>query len=153
MAKTFEDYFTELQADMVDICLEYVEDKAEKIYIMCFCEDGEYEGNYFFMVNGKVVDDNDINDVLGPGNEIDTSGDLQGQVLNVFIEDILEMERVCKEFKRPMPTLTKMVYDATKNSLQADYKYGIILGNQTSIDVMDIFEEWFEEEKKKHNKN
>ena len=33
MAKIFEDEFMEAQADMVSICLEYVEDDAEKIYI------------------------------------------------------------------------------------------------------------------------
>jgi hypothetical protein len=35
MEKIFEDYFSELQADMVSICLEYVEDRAEKVYIYC----------------------------------------------------------------------------------------------------------------------
>lgn len=33
MSKVFENYFSELQADMVSICLEYVDDRAEKIYI------------------------------------------------------------------------------------------------------------------------
>lgn len=36
MEKIFEDYFSELQADMVSICLEYVEDRAEKVYILFF---------------------------------------------------------------------------------------------------------------------
>lgn len=31
--KVFEDYFTEIQSDMVSICLEYVKNKADKIYI------------------------------------------------------------------------------------------------------------------------
>ena len=31
--KMFEDYFTEIQSDMVSICLEYVENKADEIYI------------------------------------------------------------------------------------------------------------------------
>lgn len=30
--KVFEDYFTEIQSDMVFICLEYVENKADEIY-------------------------------------------------------------------------------------------------------------------------
>ena len=33
MAKIFEDHFSELQADMVSICLEYVSGKADKIFI------------------------------------------------------------------------------------------------------------------------
>lgn len=30
MGKIFENHFSEIQTDMVDICLEYVEDRAEK---------------------------------------------------------------------------------------------------------------------------
>ena len=30
MDKTFEDYFGELQADMIDICLEYAEERVDK---------------------------------------------------------------------------------------------------------------------------
>ena len=32
--KVFEDYFSELQSDMVSICLEYVDNEAEEIYIL-----------------------------------------------------------------------------------------------------------------------
>lgn len=32
IGKVFEDYFTELQTDMISICLEYAEDRAEKIF-------------------------------------------------------------------------------------------------------------------------
>lgn len=40
MGKVFEDYFSELQTDMVEICMEYVEDRSEKIYIYCSFEGG-----------------------------------------------------------------------------------------------------------------
>ena len=55
MGKVFEDYFSELQTDMVEICLEYVEDRAEKIYIYCSFEGGVQSCNFFYKVNGKVV--------------------------------------------------------------------------------------------------
>ncbi len=31
MSRIFEDYFSELQADMVSICLENVEDRADRV--------------------------------------------------------------------------------------------------------------------------
>lgn len=34
MTKIFEDFFSEYQADMVSICLEYVDDKADKIWLL-----------------------------------------------------------------------------------------------------------------------
>ncbi|MED3318194.1 hypothetical protein QCI44_11560 [Bacillus cereus group sp. RP37] len=36
--KEFEDRFSELQADMISICMEYVEDRADKVYIYASCE-------------------------------------------------------------------------------------------------------------------
>lgn len=47
MGKVFGDYFTELQTDMISICLEYAEDRAEKIYIYCSYENGMISGDFF----------------------------------------------------------------------------------------------------------
>ena len=33
MTKIFEDEFMEVQSDMVSLCLEYIESKADNIYI------------------------------------------------------------------------------------------------------------------------
>ncbi len=38
MSKTFEELFSEIQSDMVSICLEYVENRADKIFIYCSFE-------------------------------------------------------------------------------------------------------------------
>ena len=35
MTKIFEDFFSEYQADMVSIGLEYVNEKADTVYIYC----------------------------------------------------------------------------------------------------------------------
>lgn len=40
MTKTFEDKFMERQADMVDIAKEFIEDRAEKIYLYGSIENG-----------------------------------------------------------------------------------------------------------------
>lgn len=47
MTKVFEDYFSELQADMVSICLEYVNNKADMIYIYASNEYGQFSTDVF----------------------------------------------------------------------------------------------------------
>lgn len=59
--KVFEDYFTELQTDMIEICLEYVENKAEKIYVLCSCEQNVTSGSWFCKMNGQVVRKHKLN--------------------------------------------------------------------------------------------
>ncbi len=45
--KEFEDQFSELQGDMISICLEYVEDRADKVYVYGSCEEGITESAFF----------------------------------------------------------------------------------------------------------
>nr|WP_242168311.1 hypothetical protein [Priestia koreensis] len=45
--KEFEDQFSELQGDMISICLEYVEDRADKVYVYDSCEKGITSGRFF----------------------------------------------------------------------------------------------------------
>ena len=84
MGKVFEDYFSELQADMVAICLEYVENRAEKIYIYCSFENGMISSGFFYRVNGKIVKKNKLNDVIVDGQKkYDVSIERQKGAINI----------------------------------------------------------------------
>lgn len=56
MGKVFEDYFSEFQADMISICLEYVFDRVNKIYIYCSYEEGLISNDFFYNINGEIVE-------------------------------------------------------------------------------------------------
>lgn len=127
MGKVFEDYFSELQTDMVEICMEYVEDRAEKIYIYCSFEGGVQSCNFFYKVNGKVVKKSRLNDVIVDGQEeYDVSIPRQRDVMAILNEDMVALRKLCEEYQREMPTQIKLIYDVAANSLNADYSYDII---------------------------
>ena len=48
--KEFEERFSELQADMISICMEYVEDRADKVYVYASREEGIISGSYFIAL-------------------------------------------------------------------------------------------------------
>ena len=50
----FEKAFTEVQKDMVSTCLEYVDDKADKVYIYACNEEHEICCHFLFEIAGKV---------------------------------------------------------------------------------------------------
>lgn len=54
MSKVFEDVFSEILADIVAICLEYVENKAEKKYIYCSLESGIVSSSFFTILMAKL---------------------------------------------------------------------------------------------------
>jgi hypothetical protein len=146
MAKVFEDYFSEIQADMVSICLEYVNGVADKIYIYCSYESGMIAPSYFYSINGKLVERHKLNDV--GSIQYDVSPERQKQVFSIIIDDIKTMIKLCDEHKREMPTEMKMIYDVKTRKFKADYSYELIYTNVPDKIADHVANEWFEEVKK-----
>lgn len=151
MERTFEDYFSELQADMVDICLEYVDDRADEIYIYCCNEDGMVTSNYFYNIDGNILMKHKLNDVSTNNIEYDVSGERQGMVLDILIKDIEQIEELCLKYKREIPTEIKLIYNVKENSLKAEYKYENVWSSEPNKLPQHVAKEWFEEIKSKYS--
>ena len=147
MEKNFEDYFSELQTDMVSICLEYIENKAENIYIYGSYEPNAYYFNVFFRIEGKYVLKHQVNDNFSTPI-YNTATDRQIGVQRIGINDLEEIHKKCEEFNREMPTEIKLYYNVKSNSLKGQYKYDLVYSNDNELLPSDIFESWFEEVKK-----
>ncbi|KKI92093.1 hypothetical protein WQ54_10945 [Bacillus sp. SA1-12] len=144
--KGFEDRFSELQADMISICMEYVEDRADKVFIYASCEEGMVSGKFFYLINNQYVKCHKVNDALENGEEsYDVSPERMFKVLQIIGEDIEEIEILCKEYERDMPTEMKLIYDAKSGKFQAEYKYDLIHTNDDIKTADDFADEWFEE--------
>jgi len=141
----FEDEFSELQADMVDICNEYSCEAAEKIFIYA-ANEGMILAHHFYCINNKVLDCQELNK-SELSIEFDVSDDCQEQVLDILNEDIKKIQSVCDKYNQPVPKLMKVVYEPKTKKFNAEYKYE----NQTSdkISVFDNYDAWFEEERAK----
>ena len=145
MSKVFEDYFSELQADMVSICLEYVENRAQKIFIYCSFEEGLVSSDFFYKVANSVLERHKLNDIVNEGQEkYNIDVDRQMAVMDIINEDIEKIYKLCKEYKREMPTEIKLIYDVDKNSLEGEYKYDIVYSNDPVKTADYIAMEWFE---------
>ena len=142
MSKEFEDYFSELQIDMIDICLEYVRDQGDNAYVYCSKENNMYSVGYFYKINGKMKKRSKVNEELP---ECDVSGKMQKAVMDVLMENWQKMEEICKEFNRPMPTEIKLNYDIKNNKVGAQYQYENVYSKHPSKGPGDIEREWFDE--------
>lgn len=145
MTKVFEDYFMDIQADMVSLCLEYSDSKAEKIYIYASNENNAMTFNFFLEVNNRLVTSNNVNSALPKEDgKIDDSIDRRRAVLKIGVEDLQRINSICEEYNQPVPTEMKLTYDVISNSLDAKYKYNKVYSN-TNNSSYDVFNEWFEE--------
>ncbi|MNI56847.1 hypothetical protein D3C73_1118740 [compost metagenome] len=141
MGKVFEDYFSELQSDIVSICLEYVDKRADVIYICCYHELGEYGMDVFYKINDVFVEKHKVNEIY---SEIDVSEERQYAVLRIGNEDLLKIINLFEKYNREMPTEMKLTYDVIKNKLEATYSYDLKFTN-LSKSASEVFDEWFEE--------
>lgn len=150
MTKVFEDYFSELQADMVSICLEYVNNKADMIYIYASNECGQFSTDVFYQINKVIVKKHKVNDAVLDTNSnsrpiYDISKERQVTLLNILNKNLREIGDLCKKNNREMPTEMKVIYDASENKLNAQYSYEIKYTNDPEKLPSHIFNDWFEE--------
>ena len=148
MTKVFEDEFMEWQIDMLEIANDYVEGRAEKIYIYGSIENGAYFFNLFFEMKNKILFMHQVNTVVGENESlIDVSPEEQEIVLRTGVEDLLKIAEVCQKYQKPVPTQFKLFYDMTKEKLDTKYQYDLQYSNTEDLYTDDIFMSWYEEVK------
>jgi len=146
--KEFEERFSELQADMISICMEYVENRADKVYVYASCEEDMISSSFFYFINNKYVECHKVNDALENGEKrYDVSPERMFQVLQIISEDIEGIEMLCKEYEKDMPTEMKLIYDTKSGKFKAEYEYDLIHTNDHIKTADDFADEWFEEVK------
>ena len=143
----FEDQLMEIQSDMISLSLEYVENKAEIVYIYVVLEDGLVSFDVFYKIGGFISEKSDVNEYLS--EKINDSDDIQFSLLEYGIEDAEKIEVLFKENSKEVPTEIRLVYDVKNNSLKSNYIYDAMCEKNEDLSVSDVFEAWIQEEKSK----
>ena len=143
----FEDKFMEVQASMISLAMEYVQDQAEKVYIYCISEEALLSFDVFYKINGVFVKLHRVNTVLD--TKVDDSHNMMFSVLRYGNEDIQKLIDVCQEYGREHPTEMWLVYDVQKNRLESRYSYEGRYEKDDDLELLPSleFEKWFEEMK------
>ena len=143
----FEDQLMEIQSDMISLSLEYVENKAEIVYIYVVLEDGLVSFDVFYKIGGFIFEKSDVNEYLS--EKINDSDDIQFSLLEYGIEDAEKIEVLFEENSKEVPTEIRLVYDVKNNSLKSNYIYDAMYEKNEDLSVSDVFEAWIQEEKSK----
>ena len=147
MNKVFEAQLMDIQSDMISLSLEYVENKAEIVYIYVVLEDGLVSFDVFYKIGGFISEKSDVNEYLS--EKINDSDDIQFSLLEYGIEDAEKIEVLFKENSKEVPTEIRLVYDVKNNSLKSNYRYDAMYEKNEDLSVSDVFEAWIQEEKSK----
>ena len=147
MNRVFEDQLMDIQSDMISLSLEYVENKAETVYIYVVLEEGLVSFDVFYKIGGFISEKSDVNEYLS--EKINDSDDIQFSLLEYGIEDAEKIEVLFEENSKEVPTEIRLVYDVKNNSLKSNYIYDAMYEKNEDLSVSDVFEAWIQEEKLK----
>ena len=147
MNRVFEDQLMDIQSDMISLSLEYVENKAEIVYIYVVLEDGLVSFDFFYKIGGFISEKSDVNKYLS--EKINDSDDIQFSLLEYGIEVAQKIEVLFEENSKEVPTEIRLVYDVKNNSLKSNYRYDAMYEKNEDLSVSDVFEAWIQEEKSK----
>lgn len=145
-AKTFEDFFSEIQANMVSLALDYVNQKADEIYLYASNDGGVLFFDVFYKIKGEIIARNKLNEL---DNNYDVSVDRQVEMLKIGMNDLKEIRQLFKDYNMEMPTEMKMVYIIETGNFEAKYDYNPIHSNSQDLTPDMIFSIWFNELKNK----
>ncbi|SDD50067.1 hypothetical protein SAMN04487777_103911 [Priestia aryabhattai B8W22] len=99
--KEFEEQFSELQADMISICMEYIEGRPDKVYIYASCEGNIIASKFFYLINNQYVKSHQVNDALEDEDErYDASPKRGFMVLDILNEDIEKLKHCVKKITK-----------------------------------------------------
>ena len=131
-----------VQASMISLAMEYVQNQAEKVYIYAIA-DSLYSFKPFYKINGVVIEMEKVNEVAT--KKVDDSDNMMFSVLRYGLEDIQTMLDVCQEYDREHPTEMWLIYDVKKNSLESRYSYEGRYDKDEELLPRLEFEKWFDE--------
>lgn len=137
----------DIQSDMISLSLEYIENKAETVFIYVVLEDGLVSFDVFYKIGGFISEKSDVNKYLS--EKINDSDDIQFSLLEYGIEDAEKIEVLFEENSKEVPTEIRLVYDVKNNSLKSNYRYDAMYEKNEDLSVSDVFEAWIQEEKSK----
>lgn len=129
---TFEDEFMDVQSGLISLCMEFTENKADKIYAYCSIEKKTRSFNACFECGGEV-------------KTLSQMGVEMRQIvqfLRIGSSDLQKVCEVCERYNLPTPTEIKMVYDTKTGQFDADYRYDEVCSALTQRTAAEVFSEW-----------
>ena len=122
--RPFEDLFSEYQSEMIRQSIAYAENRAEKIYVYSDFECGAIMARPAFIIEGKFYPDYEWDKAIREGKEPSSiSGEEKRDIRRTILCYAVAVRELCLEYKRDVPTVIKLIYDAKTRQVRAQYGY------------------------------
>lgn len=143
MNKIFEEHVSDAQASMVRLALDYAGATADEVFIFVASEDGISMFDFFYRLNGSVVEKEQLNDVRKSGGGMyDSLNESLAWVLDAGLDEIDALEEKCNEFGAEMPTEIRIHYVVGSNEMRAKMSYEPKFSHSDNLTPGSLFDSW-----------
>lgn len=148
----FEEQFIEAQKNMITLCLEYVNSKADNVYIYASHETNSFAFNVFYKVKGNILGPHQINSVLNENEKIDDNQERIRAMLKIGNDDWISLIELLQANKQEIPTEMKLIYDVKANEMNTKFQYDYVYSQTSDLASSSIFMAWYNEIKSDNEK-
>ena len=122
--RPFEDLFSAFQSEMIRQGIALAENRAEKIYIYSDLEDGAFTAQPLFRINGEYYTEGGIAKAVKEGKMTSSlSKQEKSDIRWTIMAYAVAVRWLCRDYKRAVPTVIKLIYDAKTRQVRAQYGY------------------------------
>ena len=135
----FANKLNEILIGMVDLALEFVEDRADAAYVYVANEETIQSFNAFYEIGRKVLS-------LGETKaRFHFSDSYCRDFLREGLSDIDRINELGRQYNAETPTQIKLIYRVKKGTLQSSMQYVPICAEEMEKDADDVLNEWIAE--------
>lgn len=134
-ALKFDVFFHYIQSEMIKVCTNFSDKKAEKIYVYTCCEDSLTYSDCFFYINNELM----------KKHKLEKSLKKQSELLEHLLNLNVMLQMLCGYSNHEMPTEIKIIHDLNNYNTQTIIKYDKQFDYEKLRGSDIIFEEWFNE--------
>ena len=137
MITGFEDAFTDVQSEFISLCLEFVDNDADEIYVYIYRTETEKTFNAFFKKDNRVLSAGEI----GTDEQSD-------EFLMTGMRDIRKLVEVCDKYEHKCPNEFKLTYNTATKHFDAEYRYKEYT-TKDKVTAVNVFINWLNNERNK----
>ncbi|AWH46552.1 hypothetical protein [Stenotrophomonas sp. ZAC14A_NAIMI4_1] len=149
MGKTFEDSHQNILQSMLSVCLEFIGDEADGIYLHCSAENGTSSADVFFDINGSLCQTHELDrgKVVTADFSSRTFDEQLSSLLECLLNDLDQLNELYEDNGRDPPTEMRLRYDVIQGRLSVTFSYEPQFSNTDTLLPFDVFNAWYEEVK------
>jgi len=144
MGRTFDESLQDTLESMLSVCMEFIGENADAVYLHCSVEEGMSSADVFFDIDGALRQTHEL-DAADVGADI--FDERLSSLFGCLLDDLDQLTELHEGNGREPPTEVRLCYDVVPKNLSVSFSYELKFSNSDTLLPSDVFDAWYGEVK------